>query len=130
MRIAAGVVRNVVMFSTLSAGFLLAATGSAAAQAGTAAAALTGTVRDPSGAVLPGASIVLSNTKTGIKQESASNATGNYRIANVTPGTYTVSVLKSGFATANSVAFDLSVNQTANLNFMLQLGTAASRIDV
>jgi len=130
MRIASGTIRNIVMFSTLSAGFLLAATGSAAAQAGTAAAALTGTVRDPSGAVLPGASIVLTNTKTGIKQESASNATGNYRIANVTPGTYTVSVSKSGFATAKSAAFDLSVNQTADLNFTLQLGTADSTIDV
>ena len=63
----------------------------AAAQTGTAAAALNGTIRDASGAVVPGATVTLTNTKTGFKQTTESNSTGNYSIVNISPGYYTSS---------------------------------------
>jgi len=50
--------------------------GTAAAQSGIAAAALNGTVRDASGAVVPGAKITLTSTGTGFEQVTESNATG------------------------------------------------------
>src|SRR5467141_2490746 len=71
----------------------------AAGQAGSAAAALNGTVRDPSGAVVPGATIALINTRTGFQQATESNSTGNYSIVNITPGTYTISASKPSFST-------------------------------
>ncbi|MGA8153604.1 MAG: TonB-dependent receptor [Terriglobales bacterium] len=102
----------------------------AAAQAGTAAAALNGTVRDASGAVVPGATVTLTNTGTGFKQVTQSNSTGNYSLVNVSPGDYVASVSKQGFATEKSPDFSLSVNQTATLNFDLKVGTAESTIQV
>ena len=70
-----------------------------AGQAGTAAAALNGTVRDASGAVVPGAKITLTNTGTGFKQVTESNSTGNYSLVNISPGNYIVVISKEGFTT-------------------------------
>jgi len=104
--------------------------GTAAAQAGTAAAALNGTVRDPSGAVVPGATITLTNSKTGFKQVTQSNSTGNYSLVNITPGNYTATVLKDGFSTGKSPDFELAVNQTSTLNFDLRVGSSTSEVEV
>jgi len=102
----------------------------AAGQAGNAAAALNGTVRDPSGAVVPGATITLVNSRTGFKQVTESNSTGNYSILNITPGTYTISASKPSFSIEHLSEFDLAVNQTATINFDLKVGTAESTIAV
>ena len=99
-------------------------------QAGNAAAALNGTVRDPTGAVVPDATITLLNTKTGFKKVTASNSTGNYSLVDISPGSYTVTIVKEGFSTAKESEFVLSVNQTATINFDLTVGTASSRVEV
>jgi hypothetical protein len=104
--------------------------GQATAQVGSAAAALNGTVRDASGAIVPDATITLTNSDTGIKQTTQSNSTGNYSIVNISPGNYLASVSKDGFATAQAQAFTLSVNQTATINFDLKVGEATSTIQV
>lgn len=100
------------------------------AQAGTAAAALNGTVRDPSGAVVPQATVSLTNVKTGFKQETKSNSAGIYSLVNISPGTYVVTVGKDGFSTEKSPDFELSVNQTATINFDLQVGSTSSTVQV
>jgi hypothetical protein len=102
----------------------------AAAQAGTAAAALNGTVRDPSGAVVPDAKITLTNTRTAFKQVTKSNSTGNYSLVNISPGNYTATVSKEGFSTGKSPEFELAVNQTATLNFDLTVGSADTTVQV
>lgn len=102
----------------------------AVAQAGTAAAALNGTVRDASGAVVPGAKVTLMNSRTGFKQTTESNSTGNYSLVNISPGNYTISVSKEGFATDKSPDFVLSVNQTATINFDLKVGATESTVQV
>src|SRR5438270_551134 len=60
---------------------------------------VTGTVTDPSGLVTPGATITLTSTTTGAFRTTTSDAGGRYVIANVPPGTYTLKVELSGFAT-------------------------------
>jgi len=102
----------------------------AAAQAGTAAAALNGTVRDASGAVVPGAAITLTDTRTGFKQETKSNSTGNFSLVNISPGNYTVTVSKEGFSTEKASEFELAVNQTATINFDLKVGATSSTVQV
>jgi hypothetical protein len=102
----------------------------ATAQAGSAAAALNGTVRDASGAVVPNATITLLNTDTNFKQVTKSNSTGNYTLVNIAPGAYVASVSKDGFASEKSPDFVLSVNQTATINFDLKVGTTASTVQV
>jgi hypothetical protein len=104
--------------------------GTAAAQVASAAAALNGTVRDPSGAVVPGAIITLVNSRTGFKQVTESNSTGDYSIVNITPGNYVVTVSKDGFSNAKSDQFSLGVNQTGTMNFNLQVGSATTSVEV
>ena len=102
----------------------------AVAQAGIAAAALNGTVRDASGAVLPDATVTVANTRTGFKQATKSNGTGNYSLVNITPGNYTATVSKVGFSTGKSPEFGLAVNQTATINFDLRVGSVDSTVEV
>ncbi len=100
------------------------------AQVGAAAARLNGTVRDTTGAVVPGANITLTNVDTGLRQTSSTNSTGNYSIANITPGHYTVQAQKQGFNTSKQPTFTLQVNQTATINFRLQVGSSNTTVVV
>jgi Carboxypeptidase regulatory-like domain/TonB dependent receptor len=100
------------------------------AQVGTASAALNGTVRDSSGAVVSNATITLRNTKTGFEQVTKSNGTGNYSLVNISPGSYVATTSIQGFSTAESPVFNLSVNQTATINFNLKVGAVTSTVQV
>src|SRR5262252_7566902 len=61
-------------------------------------ASVVGTVRDTSGAVVPGAKVTLTNTETGISIVKASSGDGNYEFTAVKPGTYVVTAEKTGFS--------------------------------
>ena len=102
----------------------------ASAQIGTASAALNGTVRDASGAVVADATITLRNTETGFEQVTKSNNTGNYSLVNISPGSYTATVSMQGFSTAKSPVFKLSVNQTGTINFAMKIGSVNSTVEV
>jgi hypothetical protein len=102
----------------------------ATAQVGTASAALNGIVHDPSGALVPGATITLRDTRTGFEQVTKSNDTGNYSLVNISPGSYVATVTMKGFATVQSAEFNLAVNQTATLNFSLRVGSANTTVTV
>src|ERR1041384_5868864 len=58
---------------------------------------IVGTVRDPSGGIVPGAAVVLTNTGTSEKRASETDASGNYQFVNLVPGTYRVDIQGSGF---------------------------------
>jgi len=123
-------VRDVLILALLGLALNVAMCRTAAAQAGTAAAALNGTVRDPSGAVVPDATVTLTNTRTGFKQETKSNSTGNFSLVNISPGNYTATVSKEGFSTEKASEFELAVNQTATINFELKVGATSSTVQV
>src|ERR1700740_3130918 len=74
---------------------LLLLAGSASAQVSTAS--VNGVIRDPKGAVIPGASIVLSSVDTSVQRTSVSNGSGEYVFLNITPGRYTLSASAQGF---------------------------------
>src|ERR1700749_4991610 len=63
---------------------------------------ITGTVTDPSGLVVPGATITLTSTATGAVRLTTSDTVGRYVIANVQPGPYSLKVELSGFAPQTS----------------------------
>jgi Carboxypeptidase regulatory-like domain/TonB dependent receptor len=100
------------------------------AQVGTASAALNGTVRDASGAAVSGATVTLTNSNTGLKQVTKTNGTGNYSLVNISPGTYSDSISMQGFSTVKTPDFNLAVNQTATINFTLQVGAVNSTVTV
>lgn len=92
--------------------------------------AITGEITDPSGAVIPGAHVTAHAVATGVDSSTTTNAAGQYRIEFLPIGTYTVSVEATGFGTAKVPEFSLEVNQIANFNVKLQVGGAASSVNV
>ena len=93
-------------------------------------ASVQGMIRDGSGATIPGASLTLRNRGTGIEQTTSSNNSGEYVFVNIPPGPYDLQVSKPGFQSARQEGFSLSVSQSANLNFTLQVGSAEQTVTV
>lgn len=93
-------------------------------------ATLTGTVADPSGAVVPKAQITATNNDTHQVYAAATNAKGEYSITYVLPGTYTLSVAAEGFRTRVEDRVTLEANQEASLNFRMEIGTAGQKVEV
>ena len=92
-------------------------------------ATMAGTVTDPSGGVIPGASVVLRNAGTGASQETTTNAQGFYRFPLLSPGSYTVTANAPSFAETIRTA-RVSVGQTNVVDVQLSLQTAVMSIDV
>ena len=90
---------------------------------------ITGTVADPSGAVIPGAAVKLHNIKTGVDQTAQTNPAGVYRIETV-PGVYDISVEKAGFKVSKFTAITLTVEQIQTLNASLEVGSTTQTIEV
>ena len=90
---------------------------------------ITGTVTDPSGAILNNANVTLKNNQTGATQTHAANSQGVYRFSLLSPGTYTVSVAASGFQTLSQTT-NVRLGQTTLLNAQLSLSQAATTIEV
>lgn len=102
--------------------------GSAYAQ--TSRGTVTGTVTDPSGAVIEGAEVMLVNQSTNAARETQSNASGLYRFDAVDLGSYSLKVSKSGFRTSSLAGIDVQANRTLNLDVRLEIGTTAETVQV
>ena len=93
-------------------------------------ASITGTVTDPRGAALPGATVTATSQERGQTYTALTNDTGLYRIAQLPVGTYTVKIEKSGFALASYPAFVLTLNQVARVDVAMKVGQANETIEV
>jgi hypothetical protein len=90
---------------------------------------LAGTVTDPSGASIVGATVTLTSKSTGSVSETKTSSTGSYRISLLKPGEYVLKVSSPGFRdTATAVI--VSVGQVAPGNIRMALGTAAQTVEV
>jgi len=96
----------------------------------TTAGQITGIVTDPTGAAVPAASVVARNTATGVIRQTASNESGNYSVPLLEPGSYSVTVQKEGFRTAERSGITLSVNSTVRLDFVMPLGSVSESVSV
>ena len=113
-------------FLPLLAVVLMAA--SASAQSGSAGA-IHGTVTDPSGAVIPGATVHLANSVSGFERTATTDATGQFSISNVPFNPYRIDVTANGFAKlSQSVLIRSSVG--TNLNLVLQVESASQTVTV
>lgn len=90
---------------------------------------LQGVVEDPSGAVIAGASVTLTNTATNVSQQTTSGANGDYRFISLAPGSYVVSADAKGFA-AHKVNITLQTDQTMNVSIRLTLASQAQTVEV
>jgi hypothetical protein len=120
--------RNVFMFVLCSLAILALSAFSLYAQETTGG--LQGTVKDPSGAVVPGAHVVVTGTTlVGSKSEN-SDGSGYYRFANLPPGNYTITVTAKGFTTAKRENVALEVGHLPSVNFTLSVGVEATVVEV
>ncbi len=108
--------------------WLLLASGIAFGQA--ARGTLTGTITDPAGAVIPGASIELKNSDTGALYQAASTSTGNYALANLPPGAYEVSVSVSGFKKFVRSGITVIAAQVLRIDVTLEVGSITDTVTV
>ena len=93
-------------------------------------AAIQGTVRDTSGAIIPGAMITAINTETNLRRTGTSNESGLFSIPNLPPGKYRVQVSLSGFQTRVVENIELVVGQEFVLNTTLEVGGLAEQVTV
>jgi Carboxypeptidase regulatory-like domain/TonB-dependent Receptor Plug Domain len=93
-------------------------------------ASINGTVTDPSGAVIPGTSVSATNEATNLTRETVTAGDGTYSLVNLTPGTYDVTIAKTGLKTLKFAAVALTVDQALTLDAKLELSSAAQTVTV
>ena len=91
---------------------------------------LTGTIYDPSGATVPGATVVATDVATGIAKTTDTTSAGGYRFENLPIGAYNITVTAGGFAKAEVNGVTVQLNQTVTTNATLALGQSATRVEV
>jgi hypothetical protein len=91
---------------------------------------LSGTVSDPSGALVPGVEVKAVNDATNVESVATTNASGVYNFAAIQPGTYTVRASLANFRTQTFNGVTLSANIANRLNFVLTIAAQATAVDV
>jgi len=91
---------------------------------------ISGTITDPSGAVVPGAKVTALNRATGIKQQSVSSAAGLYSFVSLNPGTYEITASQTGFESVAQENVTVNVDQVVAVNIGLQVGKASDVVTV
>lgn len=112
--------------STVVLAFLLA--GAAHAQVTTAT--IYGRILDPTGAVIPGASVTATNERTGAATSTTSNERGEFTLTFLPVGRYTVSIEAPGFKRQQQTGLELVAGQKTDLTFNLELGQISETITV
>jgi len=92
--------------------------------------AITGTVTDSRGAVLPGATVTVTNIETNVSQTYTTNADGLYEAPFLTPGRYKVSATAPGFATAVKDRITVNVAARVRVDLTLQVGAVTEQVVV
>ena len=90
---------------------------------------ITGTVTDPSGAVVSGATVTLKSDANGSTRNTTSGSNGTYRFPLLSPGSYTVTVTASGFSKAQSTA-QVNVGQASIADIKMAVGSSSQTVEV
>jgi len=109
---------------------LLALPLAARAQSLAAGGAIQGTVTDESGGVLPGVSVTIRNTGTGVVRETQTDGAGVYRAPLLPVGSYDVTAALTGFATTKRPSLTLNIGQVLDADLTLKVATAQEEVTV
>ncbi|MBO0861403.1 MAG: TonB-dependent receptor [Chloracidobacterium sp.] len=93
-------------------------------------ATVTGTVSDPSKAMIAGAQVTLHAVATGLEYRAETNATGAYTVSSLPIGSYTMSIVANGFKPLRIDTFALNVGQTRTINPIMEVGAVTSEVSV
>ncbi len=116
-------------FVVLFAALLVLASGGAV-WSQTVQGVITGTITDPTGAVVPNTTVTITNTGTNISQTTTTGSDGSYRFPLVPPGTYTLEIKAANFATVKISGIVVEASQTIPLSHQLELAKAQQVIEV
>src|SRR5688500_2446944 len=100
------------------------------AQSQAAGGTIEGTVTDESGAVLPGAAVVVRNTAPGATRETSSDPAGLYRAPLLPVGPYEATATLSGFATTRRTNLTLTIGQVLDADLTMKLASAQEEVTV
>src|SRR5687768_11733220 len=95
-----------------------------------ATAQISGTVRDQSGAVLPGVEVTATQTATGISRAALTNETGSYILPNLAVGPYRFEAVLPGFRTFVQTGIVLQVNSNPEINAVMEVGQVTEQVEV
>lgn len=91
---------------------------------------ILGTVHDPTGAVVPGATVTVTDVNKGTKATTKTDAVGNYTFPSLIPGTYRITVTMEGFKRSIQPSVPLDIDQKATLDFTMQPGGSSETVEV
>src|SRR5579871_2521609 len=97
---------------------------------GQAVSQISGTVTDPSGAVVPGVEVTATQTDTGIKRTAMTNESGEYVLPNLQIGPYRLEAAKQGFRTYVQTGIELQVNTNPAIPITLNVGDVGQTVQV
>jgi len=92
--------------------------------------AIVGVVTDTSGAVVPGASVTVTSTSTGIAKKAVTSSNGEYSVNYLIPGTYDLTVSANGFTTTQQKGIEVQLSQEASVNLQLKVGAVTEQVTV
>jgi hypothetical protein len=118
--------KSLFALSLIGACLLTSAVAFAQLQAGR----IVGQVFDPQHAAVAGATITVTNSATNLSVTVKADATGNYSVTPLDPGTYSVSAVAQGFQTFVRSGIELTVGQAAEVDLTLRIGTASTKVEV
>jgi hypothetical protein len=95
-----------------------------------ARARIVGTVHDPQGAVVPGANVTVINVATGVENKTVADNEGHYQVFELPIGSYKVKVQREGFATVETAAYTLEINQVQRIDVTLRVGAKSETVEV
>ena len=119
--------RRILLFAAVACGALMLLTPWARAQEN---ATLTGTVADPTGAVIPNVNITLTNVATGQQRTTITNSSGIYLFASLGVGRFTLNASAAGFEKYSKTDIVLNVAQTLEENVSLSVGSSGQTVTV
>jgi len=101
-----------------------------AAYSQTSTGEVNGTLTDPTGSAVPGATIKLISQETKIETQTTTNPDGYFRFVNVKPGNYALNIEVTGFKRVITAPFALGVSETSSKNITLQVGNVAETVEI
>jgi Carboxypeptidase regulatory-like domain/TonB dependent receptor-like, beta-barrel len=115
-------------FGLLSLGVILLTAGAALAQE--TRSSILGTVADPNGSVIPGATVTITNSETNVTTRLFTNHDGYYEAPYLLPGTYTVTVSAQGFKKFIRQGIELAIDSRIHVDVKLELGAATEEVTI
>jgi Carboxypeptidase regulatory-like domain/TonB dependent receptor len=91
---------------------------------------IIGTVTDPQGAAIPGATVTVTDIRKGTSDTTSTNDSGNYSVTHLIPDTYSVKIEAKGFKTAEQKAVPVSADASARVDMKVELGSAGETVEV